>query len=160
MLMSEPTSEMLEQWKKDFEEYKDKLTVNRKSASEVIEYLLTNYPVKEVTNEHWEKLIIEDINANSFSIEKIPEGAQLSAKVFEILNQGNGTYLYENQDSIFEGCTIYVGIELCSAIVHIEGSSLLHDELFVYQGLDAYDIKNPFLVSEYVNLSKASTILP
>lgn len=39
MLMTEPTSEMIEEWKSIFEQYKAQLRPNKKSAFEVTKYL-------------------------------------------------------------------------------------------------------------------------
>ena len=53
---------------------------------------------------------------------------------------------------------VLVGIDLNSGEFHMESENIediipIHDDLFVYRGLDAEDIKNYFLVAEYVKLS-------
>jgi len=41
-------------------------------------------------------------------------------------------------------------VELNSGYFLVEGSSLLWDELFAFRGLDEEDLKNYYLVAEYV----------
>ena len=60
----------------------------------------------------------------------------------------NGKLLYEKQDNIFKGEDIFVGIEMETGFIHVEGSSLLWDELFAFRGLDTDDLKNIYLVAE------------
>jgi hypothetical protein len=67
-----------------------------------------------------------------------------------IENTGPGTYLYENQDEVFTGNNIIVGIDLVTAYFLVEGSSLLWDELFAFRGLDNDDINHFYLVAEYI----------
>ena len=90
MLMQAPTPEMIENWKRIWIEYKDKL----------------------------------------------PIGAEPSALTFIVKNTGTGKVLYENQDKIFKGNSIFVGIDLNSGYYCVEGSSILWDELCAFQGLD------------------------
>lgn len=52
-----------------------------------------------------------------------------------------------------------VGIDLSTGEFHIESENTeevmpLHDDLFVYRGLDEEDLKNIFLVAEYVKLTQ------
>lgn len=52
-----------------------------------------------------------------------------------------------------------VGIDLSTGEFHIESENIeevmpLHDDLFVYRGLDEEDLKNIFLVAEYVKLTQ------
>ena len=52
-----------------------------------------------------------------------------------------------------------VGIDLSTGEFHIESKNIeevmpLHDDLFIYRGLDEEDLKNIFLVAEYVKLTQ------
>ncbi|MPN52317.1 hypothetical protein SDC9_199973 [bioreactor metagenome] len=40
-------------------------------------------------------------------------------------------------------------MEIETASFHVEGSSLLWDELFAYRGLDEMDLRNFYMVAEY-----------
>jgi len=53
----------------------------------------------------------------------------------------------------------FIGIDLSTGEFHIESENIeevmpLHDDLFVYRGLDEEDLKNIFLVAEYVKLTQ------
>lgn len=86
-------------------------------------------------------------------------GVEPSVATFVIENKENGEILYENQDELFKGNNILVGIELESGFFYVEGSSLLWDELYAFQGLDEKDIQNYFCVSEYISCLKKFGLL-
>ena len=58
--------------------------------------------------------------------------------------------LYDIQDNIFKGNKIFVGIELNTSYIFVEGSSYLYDDLIAFTGLDDKDITNYFLVAQYI----------
>ncbi len=154
MLMREPTEAMINDWKKTYNKYRKMLIPNRKSASDLIEYLMQKYPVKEVTSDKWHEIVRGNVMDNDHNANKLPEGKIPNPRVYLFENIGAGKSLYENQDDIFKGRQIIVGIELETAFFMVEGSSLLWDELFVYRGLDEADLDNVYLVAEYVSCLK------
>lgn len=151
MLMQEPTPEMVENWKKVWREYKDRLRPNRKSGTELVEYLKKHYPVRELKDEKAIRMVTLNVLDNEPFAEKLPEGAAPLPVCFIVRNDGEGKRLYEAQDEVFKNIEILVGIDLASGCFFVEGSSLLWDELFAFQGLDERDINNYYLVAEYIS---------
>ena len=150
MLMQPATPEMVEQWKSVWYEYKDILRPNRKSGAELVAYVAGKYPLREWHDKKAAQAVIGNVLQNGHFAEKLPAGKQPSAVNFIVENTGAGKKLYEEQDAIFAGMEIFVGIELESGFFHAEGSSLLWDELCAFQGLDEKDIQNPFCVAQYI----------
>ena len=150
MLMEELTPKMVEAWKAINDENKAKLRPNRKTACEIIDYMKDKYPVTEITDDKWQQVVANNILLNEVYAKKLPADKLPVAIVFLIENTGRGELLYEKQDEIFKGQNIFVGIELETAFFHVEGSSMLWDELFALRGLDEDDLNNFYLVAEYV----------
>ncbi|GKX66729.1 hypothetical protein [Inconstantimicrobium mannanitabidum] len=159
MLMQQPTLEMVERWKDVWREYKDKLLPNRKSGIEVVEYLKNKYILKELNDDNAKQVVIDNLLYNKSLADKLPMGVETSVFTFVIENKDNGKFLYENQDEIFKGNNIFVGIELKSGFFCVEGSSLLWDELYAFRGLDEKDIRNYFCVAEYISCVKKIGLL-
>jgi hypothetical protein len=181
MLMQEVTAEMLEEWQAVWYEYKDKLSPNRKTGDEIILYLTAKYPLKEFRDEEpvrvvsgtvtrdesgvysvtelraeeaahgRSKMVIDDVLLNDYHAEKLPEGKQPIPVIFVVENKGAGAVLYQEQDEIFKGEDIFVGIDRTSGYYRVDGSSLLWDELCAFQGLDEADIQNCFCVAQYIS---------
>ena len=151
MLMQEPTAEMVKRWKSTWYEYKDILLPNRKSGSEVVECLVAKYPLTELTDDRAAQVVIDNVLFNEHSSEKLPEGMRPSAVTFLVENRDEGSKLYQEQDEIWGGCDIFVGVELASGNYQVEGSSLLWDELCAFQGLDESDIQNYFCAAQYIS---------
>ncbi len=163
MLMQEATPEMVERWRKTWKEYKDRLSPNRKTGKEVLEYLKSRYPLKESDDPKAKQVVIDNVLYNEPYAEKLK--AEPSAVAFIVENEGSGRHLYENQDEVFRGIRIFAGVELESGYFHVEGSSILWDELYAFRGLDETVIQNPYCVAEYIScLEKAglldNTLLP
>jgi len=159
MLMQEPTPEMVERWKKVWIEYKDKLLPNRKSGKEVVEYLKNKYLMEALNDDNAKQVVINNILYNKPLADKLPMGVEPLVATFFIENKDNGKFLYENQDEIFKGNNVFVGVELESGFFCVEGSSLLWDELYAFQGLDEKDIQNYFCVAEYMSCLKKFGLL-
>lgn len=159
MLMQEPTPEMVERWKEVWIEYRDKLLPNRKYGKEVVEYLKNKYLMEELNDDNLKQVVIDNLLYNKPFTEKLPMGVEPSVVTFVIENKDNGKFLYENQDEIFKGNNVFVGVELGSGFFCVEGSSLLWDELYAFQGLDEKDIQNYFCVAEYISCLKKFGIL-
>lgn len=159
MLMYEATPEMVEEWKQIWTEFKYRLRPNRKSGLDVVSYLKNRYPVKELHDDRSKQIVIKNVLANKPYAEKIPNGKTPLAISFIMQNMGEGKKLYDAQDDVYRSCEIFVGIELASGCFFVEGSSHLWDELLAFQGLDAIDIENFYLVSEYISCLKRFGLL-
>jgi hypothetical protein len=159
MLMQEATPEMLEAWKATWNEYKDILLPNRKEGAEIVAYLSDNYLVTEIYDDEALKMVTENILNNKPLADKVPAGKTPSPVAFFVKDSGKGKTLYENQDEVFKGSKIFVGVDLASGFFCVEGSSMLWDELYVFRGLDEKDIQNPYCVAEYISCLKRFGLL-
>ena len=140
MLTVQPTEEMIAQWKQLFEMYHSSLTPNRKSGREVDRYFREKYPHQILDNAAFREIVSLNITQNDFFRSKLPQNTQPDIQSYQTGN-------------------VLVGIDLCTGEFHIESENIeevipIHDDLFVYRGLDAEDIKNFFLVAEYVKLTQ------
>ena len=157
MLMNEPSLEMISHWREIWKEYKDKITPDRKTGAQLVEYLKTNYPleaVDRINGEDPSELISLEIMENDYSSWKLPAGRHPEPVAFAVKKTGKGEQLYNLQDDIFKGLTIFVAIDMVTGCFHCEGSSRLYDELVAFQGLDEMDLNNSYLVAEYVECRK------
>lgn len=156
MLMQEPTPEMIEGWKKVWDEHKDFLKPNRKSGQELLDYLSQKYILTEIHDKKASDAVHYNVTMNQCWAEKLPRGTVPIPKTYFLENEGNGEIFYrnENKDPIeFLGgdiTRIFVGIDLASGYYMVEGSSMLWDELCAFQGLDQVDIRNCFSVAQYI----------
>lgn len=140
MLTKEPTSEMIAEWKRIFEKYHSTLTPNRKSGYEVDSYFREKYAYQLFDNAEFQQMVSLNITGNDFLRSKLPKG------------------VLPNIQSYQTG-KVFVAIDLCTGEIHVESENIeevipIFDDLFVYRGLDEDDLKNYFLVAEYVKLSK------
>ena len=149
MLIEEPTKEMIEEWKEIYNKYEDKIQPNKKDGIDVIKYLENHYSVTEIQDNELEEVVTFNIKSNEFYSNKL-NGENPIIRMFKVNDVGNGKELYNKQDTVFKGMTIIIGIELKTSFIFAEGSSELYDELTAYIGLDEEDIKNYFLVSQYI----------
>lgn len=148
MDMEEATKEMIKS-KEIYNKYKDKIQPNKKSGLDIIKYLENNYPVTELKNNELEEVVSFNIKSDEFYSNKL-NGENPIIRVFKINNTGNGKELYKKQEKDFQREEIVVGIELKTSFIFVEGSNYLYEELTAFVGLDEYDIKNIFLVSQYI----------
>ncbi len=149
MFMEEPPKEMIEEWKEIYNKYRDKIQPNKKDGIDVIKYLENHYSVTELQNNELEEVVSFNIQNNEFYANKLNKENPI-IRVFKINNIGNGKELYNKQEKVFNGVTIIVGVELKTSFIFVEGSDYLYDELTAFVGLDEEDIKNYFLVSQYI----------
>ncbi|MCH5297557.1 MAG: hypothetical protein J1E85_07795 [Ruminococcus sp.] len=145
MMMQEPTEELIKEWKDIYYKNKDNLIPNKKEGLKIVEYLKDKYSVIEIENQKLEKAVYENITSNEYSNSKL-NGKNPIIKLFEITDDR----LYLTQNEVFKGIRIIVGIELNSSYIFVEGSSMLYDELLAFTGLDKEDLKNYFLVAQYI----------
>ena len=138
------TKKELAERKKLYEKAKNTLTPNKKSGKEILSYLKSHYPTEEIP----ENGLVLD-NLNDFHRQKL-SGKAPKAILFRIKKEGTGKALYENQDEEFLGIDILLGIELETSFVFCEGSSALMDEMTAFAGLDAFDLENFIVTTEYL----------
>lgn len=140
MLTDEATPEMIAEWKQLFENHHADMHSNRKNGTEVDAYFRRKYPYHVFDSEKFCKVVELNITKNDSLREKLPEG-----------------YLPDIRSYSVDG--VLVGIDLTSGEFHIESEDIekvipIHDDLFVYRGLDNEDLKNFFLVAQYVKLTE------
>ena len=140
MLTTEPSAEMIARWKELFDAHHSALTPNRKSGIEVDRYFRKRYPHRPFDDPEFPKMVSLNILENEHFRSKLSDGQRPNIQCYQ-----TGHAL--------------VGIDLSTGEFHIESENIeevipIHDDLFVYRGLDEEDLKNFFLVAEYVTLSK------
>ncbi|MFA4826278.1 MAG: hypothetical protein WC593_14090 [Methanoregula sp.] len=158
MQLQEATPGMINAWKKTFDQYRTQLSPNKKTGYEIIAYIQQKYPITELNDEKIKQVVVDNVISNECHAKKLPAGKRPRAKGFFLDNKGAGKYLYENQDEVFRGMNIIIGVELETAFFVVEGSSLLWDELFAFRGLDRDDLTNFYLVAEYISCLKKSDL--
>lgn len=140
MLTAAPTPEMISEWKRIFELCRATLPPNRKTGAEVDGYFRTKYPYERYDSPELRQIATLNIADNDHSRAKLPKGALPDIRTYKTGNT-------------------LVAIDLQTGEFHIESEDLdeviaIHDDLFVYRGLDKADLNNFFLVAEYVKLSQ------
>lgn len=159
MLMKEATEEMLIEWKAVYAQYRHKLSPNRKTPGQIIAFLEQSYPLTEIKDEMALATVEANLISNTYFRDKLAPGEEPFPRVYLVESTGTGKVLYDQQDELFEGNKILVGIDQTTGYFMVEGSSLLWDELFVYAGLDLQDLENIFLVAQYVDFLKKRGLL-
>lgn len=114
---------------------------NRKTGVQVDNYFRNKYPYQVYDNSEFKKIVELNIVQNAHSHSKLPNETKPIIKSYKI-------------DDVF------IGIDLVSGEFHIESENInksvpVYDDLFVYRGLDEEDLKNCFLVAEYVRLTQS-----
>jgi len=150
MLNHSPTQGEIAEWKRVFEQYKDRFKPNRISGAMLYAYLESRYPLMSMEDEGGEQVVISNILNNECFACELPEGVSPDAVCCIIEPVGAGTALYAAQEKFYSNCDIFVGIDLVTGYFCVEGSSLLWDELFARRGLNENDLKNYYVVAEYV----------
>lgn len=140
MLTIQSTAEMFAEWKRIFEAYHSKMKPNRKSGAEIDQYFREKYVYQIFNDASFRKTVAFNITENEVSHNKLPKGCSPDIQSYKTGN-------------------VFVGIDLCTGEFHVEGKNieevvLIHDDLFAYRGLDDDDLKNVFLVAEYVKLTQ------
>ena len=138
MLTTEPTPEMIREWKKLHGEYRGKLKPNRKSGAQVREYFISRYSPERYDSDEFASVVEYNIVMNGPNREKLPQGGKPQIVTYKI---GDGQVL--------------VGIDLVTGFIHVESEDIrraeeIYDELFLFRGLDEKDIDNFFLTAQYI----------
>jgi len=156
VLTQEPTPEMFEKWKSVWNQYKIKLKPNRKSGQELLDYLSKKYILTEIHEKEATDAVCLNVTMNKPLAEKLPNGAVPLPRTFFLENMGNGEIFYKNENKDSEDLwggditRIFVGIDTASGHFMVEGSTMLWDELYAFQGIDEADIRNPYCVAQYI----------
>lgn len=141
MLINEPTAEEITEWKRIFEANHSIMKPNRKNGNEVIRYFKEKYPYQFLDNAKFQEVVAQNILMNEISRSKLPNGVLPNIQSYQIDD-------------------VLIGIDLISGEFHMECENMekcvpIYDDLFVYRGLDEEDLKNFFLVAEYVRLTQS-----
>ena len=127
MLTSEPTPDMINNWKRVYKNNKEQLKPNRKSGSEVDSYFRNKYKPDCFDSEELREIVRENILQNQYNKDKLPHG-----KIPDIV-------CYK----AIEGKVI-VGIDLITGFIYVESEDIskmekIYDDLFAFRGLDEQD---------------------
>lgn len=139
MLRNMPNEGMRAEWSALYAQYRGRLAPNRKSGRELVDYLLKNYRAAEFFDAAAAQLVCQSVYDNVFSREKLPYGCVPQPTTFNVNISGK---------------RVFVGIDLCTGLFHVEDDERLWDDLFAFRGLDARDLDSVFLVAEYVGCLK------
>ncbi|EAF7771779.1 TPA: hypothetical protein ACSZA9_14410 [Listeria monocytogenes] len=137
MLTKEATPELIKEWQKIYYNHIDNLVPNRKTGFEINEYFRKNYSFVSVNDKNAKETVVQNIINNESFKEKLSVGAKPKPMTYNI------------RDS-----NIFVGIDLISGYFYVEGSEEVYDDLFAYRGLDESDLKNFYLVAEYIRCKR------
>lgn len=154
MIFGPASKEQLYEWRTIHKQYKNKLIPNRKSGKEVLSFLQNKYSLEEFNEEKAFLAITQTVLNNQFQKQKLPENSIPKPRCYILKNEGNGKFVYDNQEDIWKGIPIFIGIDLSSGYVQIEGSCILYDEIYAFQGIDEYDIENCARVADYIDCLK------
>lgn len=142
MLTSKPTPDMINGWKRIYDDNWERLKHNRKSGAQIDDYFRKKYMPDSFDSYEFKEIVKENMMLNKFSKDKLPVGKTPDIKCYKI-----------GKDSVI------VGIYLVTGFIHIECRDIskmeeIYDDLFVYRGLDDNDLTNYFLVAQYIQCLK------
>ena len=120
MLTTEPTIEMIQEWKCIYNENRDKLKPNRKSGAEINDYFCNKYRFEKLDSLSFHDVVEFNIMKNESNREKLPQGA-----VPQIV-------AYKAKDS-----SVLVGIDLVTGFFHIEGKDITSQAELVMKNVGA-----------------------
>lgn len=169
--------EKLRQVEDLFIKYSPTLKPNRKYVAEIVEYIKAKYPAEEDISPRAKRIV--EINVlNNFSKNKEAKEIPLKITVLNIKNEDTAKVLYDFQEqehlefidkmkhfrANFEGypfknSPIRVGAEENSDYMFIEGSGLLADEITIFRGIDEEELKDKYLVANYVKTLKKYKVI-
>lgn len=140
MLTECPTPAMLAEWKQLFAAHRKELTANRRSGAEVDAYFRAQYPHTVLDDAAFASGIAECVLANAHSREKLPEGAEPDIRCYRT-------------GEVLVSIDLVTG-EFFTECEDIAQAAAIHDDLFVYRGLDEQDLDNYYLVAAYIQLTR------
>lgn len=150
--------------------YAPLLKPNKKSITDILEYIKLKYPIESEDSYNTIKAI-EWTVMNNFFRDKSRDEIKLEVKSYKIRNEGTGSYLYELQKQEFLDVVddvlgdknilhpnritdIKISVELYTEYISVDGSQTLADEIIILRGLDKEDLKNKYLVNHYIQTLK------
>lgn len=140
MITSEVTQEMIEEWKRIFDLHHSELSPNRKTGIEVDDYFRNKYIYQIFDSEEFKKIATLNVMENEHSRSKLPVGMKPDIHTYHV-------------GDVLVGIDTLTG-EFCVECEDIKKVISIYDDLFVYRGLDEKDLKNYFLVAQYVKLTQ------
>lgn len=165
MIRSEPTKNILEEWKAIWLHYRGKLKPNRKSGDELLCYLQNKYVLTQIYDKTPADAVICNVTMNECNAEKLPADTAPIPRTFYLENVGNGQVFYTEENKNASDTErnkiskIFVGMDTVTGFFMVEGSSMLWDELYAFRGLDEKDLQNYVCVAEYINSLKRFDLL-
>jgi len=174
---TEVNEPIISKWSEIYDEYRPLLKPNKKSADEVIRYLQEKYSMaiensveaKEVASFN----IAEGLKNSGTVEQQDPSSFQLV--IFRVQDERNGANLYRTQQQDYLEVVaefrkihddaqdipaddfplpILVNIEMNSGYIYVEGSPTLSNEIELFQGHNAKELENIYIVACYVKLLK------
>lgn len=152
MIVGPASVEQVKEWRRIHKEYAPRLLPNKKSGAQVVEYLKSKYLLKEIKESRFLKIVSGNVLENDFWCNKL-EGSQPHPICFFLENEGLGKEIYATREECWKDCSespIFIGIDLTTGYIHIEGSTRLYDEIYAFQGVDKYDLANCVRVADYI----------
>ena len=142
MLTTEPTEEMVREWRRIHREYRDRLKPNRKSGAQLNDYFIERYSPERYDSSEFASVVEYNIMMNEHNREKLPQGVPTRIVTYKTGDGG-----------------ILVGIDLTTGFIHVESEDTekaaeIYDDLFLFRGLDEKDIDNCFLTAQYIQLTQ------
>jgi len=125
MLMHEPSTEDIANWKQVFAAYQQRLKPNRKTGEELLAYLRAHYTVRALEDADADQVVIQNILLNESLCRELPPGTAPKPVCGIIEPVGAGEALYREQDACFAGIEIFVGIDLTTRTQRTRSGELL-----------------------------------
>lgn len=144
------TEKKLVERREIYKRFKDKLVPNKKSSHEVLDYLIDKYILDELMDKRYLSLVSNAVLSNEFFKQKLLPMQVPDPVFFKLRNDGAEKLIYELQEDCWGKNPVLIGIDLITGFVHVEGSCLLSDEIYAFQGIDEFDLKNYVRVAEYI----------
>jgi ribosomal protein L20 len=166
--------DVIKEWRRTYEEYRQLLKPNRKSVDEILKYIKSKYPVEENTSDRAKEVVEKNVLYNYYG-RRLSESDKMSLSivVLNVKNENNAVELYENQANehiefiekmkktikdfepySYKSVPIVIGAERKSGYIFVEGSQKLSEEITMIKGLDSDELKNYYLVANYINVLK------
>ncbi|MEG0266008.1 MAG: hypothetical protein RR641_08525 [Erysipelotrichaceae bacterium] len=130
----------LEKWKELFNLYASSMLPNRKTGKELDDYFQSKYDYQIVDSNSFKSVIKANVMENERFRGKGLKGTVPIIKTYSVGN-------------------VMIGIDIISGYFQVESEEIdkaisIYDDLFIYLGLDATDLKNFVLVGQYLELTQ------
>lgn len=143
--------------------YKSKLIDSKKTIEEIKLYIESNFKVKlndELTKIKYSRLIrVTELNClNSIKGKNLTE-SNLSFNIFEIIeNEISSKYYLDLKNNMRLNQSVCIVLDMTTGYIE-SNSELLRKELYLYQGINKYDIENntPDLITYLLFLEESNS---